>query len=51
MQTKALEYRAKAHECIERAASARHPEIKRQFEDLARQWWEMATQLERQQAG
>ena len=51
MQTKADEYRAKAQECIENAASARHPEIKRQFEELARQWWEMATQVDRMRAG
>lgn len=51
MQTKADEYRARAQECVERAASARHPEIKRQFEELARQWWEMATRVEWLRAG
>ena len=48
MQSRADEYRAKALECKESAASARDPDIKRQFEELARQWWQMASLIERQ---
>jgi hypothetical protein len=45
--SKADEYRAKAAECDHRAAGAADPDIKEQFEDLARQWRVMAKQAER----
>jgi hypothetical protein len=48
MQAKALGYLLRADECERRAAAARDPEIRRQYEDLARQWREMAAQVERQ---
>ena len=50
MQSKADEYRAKAQECKETAASTRDPDIKKQFQVLAQQWWAMAQQIERQQS-
>jgi len=50
MQSKAGEYRAKAQGCQDSAASARDPEIKRQFEELAGQWWAMANQVEQQKS-
>ena len=40
--TRAEEYRAKAQECAQRAKAARDPEAKRAYEDLARQWLDMA---------
>jgi hypothetical protein len=45
--SKADEYRAKAAECDHRAAATSDIDIKEQFEDLARQWREMAKQAER----
>jgi hypothetical protein len=50
LQSKADEYRAKAQGCKESAASARDPEIKKQFEELAQQWWAMAQQIEQQRS-
>ena len=47
MISKADEYRAKAAECDQRAAATPDVDIKQQFEDLARQWREMAKQTER----
>jgi hypothetical protein len=44
--SKADEYRAKAAECERRAAATLDPDIKEQFEDLARQWRAMAKQAE-----
>ena len=47
MASKAEEYRAKAAECEQRAASIRDAEIKAHYHELARQWGEMANQIER----
>jgi len=44
---KADEYRARARECLERAAELHDPDVKRQFEDAAQQWLMMAEQMER----
>lgn len=42
MGSKADEYLANAREALDRAATASNPEIKRQFEDIARQWKKLA---------
>jgi hypothetical protein len=47
MSSKADKYRAKAVECTESAAKARDPYVRAQFQELARQWWEMAEQVEK----
>ena len=47
MISKADQYRTKAVECDKRVAVALDADIKEQFEDLARQWREMAKQVER----
>jgi hypothetical protein len=44
---KADEYRARARECLERAREFRDLDVKRQFENAARQWFMMADQMER----
>jgi hypothetical protein len=41
---KVEEYRARARECETRAAQVHDPEVRRQFQDLARQWDQMADQ-------
>ena len=43
---RAEQYRAKAQECAQRAKTARDPEAKRTYEDLARQWLGLAEQAE-----
>ena len=45
--TPAEEYRTQARECAERAKLARDPETKRQYEDMARQWLELAKRAEK----
>jgi hypothetical protein len=40
-------YRSKANECSERAKLASDPETKRQFELMARQWFALAKQSEK----
>jgi hypothetical protein len=45
--TRAQQYRAKAAECDQRAATTEHADIKEQFEELARQWRDMAEQIDR----
>jgi hypothetical protein len=40
------EYRANAARCAERADEARDPEVKRQLQDLIRQWIEIAHQAD-----
>jgi hypothetical protein len=40
-------YRTKAAECEQKAKKARDPEVKRDFFELARQWREVAEQIER----
>jgi hypothetical protein len=45
--SKSEEYRAKAAECDQRAASIRDTEVKAHYQELARQWREMANQIER----
>jgi hypothetical protein len=47
MSLRSDDYRARAAECQERAKVARDPEVRRQFEELAHQWAEMAVQDER----
>ena len=41
------DYRARADECEEQAQAARDPEVKAQLHLLARQWRELADQVER----
>ena len=41
------EYRTQARECAERAKLSRDPETKRQYEDMARQWLELAKRAEK----
>jgi hypothetical protein len=45
--SKAEEYRAKAAECEQHAESIRDAYIKGHYQELARQWREMAEQIER----
>jgi len=47
MQSRSEEFRAHAVECRELASRIRDPEVKRQYEELARQWLELAEQAER----
>jgi hypothetical protein len=44
--TRAEQYHAKAQECAQRAKAARDPEAKRAYEDLARQWLDLAKRVE-----
>jgi hypothetical protein len=48
MQSRSEEYRAHAAECRELANRIRDSEVKRGYEELARQWLELAEQAERQ---
>jgi hypothetical protein len=41
MATKAEEYRSKTAECDQRVASARDPDAKAQYRELARHWREL----------
>jgi len=43
------EYRAQAAGCLKHAKETRDFEVKRQYEDLARQWLIMAERAEKQQ--
>jgi hypothetical protein len=45
--TLAEQYRVKAQECAERAKLVRDPEKRRLFEDLAREWSELAKQADK----
>ena len=47
MPSRQEEFRARAAECEELAKQARDPEVKRQYEDLARQWRELADRADR----
>jgi hypothetical protein len=47
MSVRGDDYRQRSIECGERAKLASDPEVKRQFEELARHWLEMAKQVER----
>jgi hypothetical protein len=47
MQSRSEEFRAHAAECRKLASGIRDPEVKRQYEELARQWIELAEQAER----
>jgi hypothetical protein len=47
MAAKAEEYRSKARECRRQAELARDPAAKQAYEDLARQWDELAAQEEK----
>ena len=46
MPTRAEEYRMKAQECAERAKAARDPEATRTYEDMERQWLDLAKRVE-----
>jgi hypothetical protein len=46
----ARDARVKAAECERHAATARDPETRRYYVQLAKQWWEMARQSERLEA-
>jgi len=46
-QSRSEEFRAHAAECRELANRIRDPEVKRQYEELARQWLELAEYAER----
>ena len=46
MTSQSDEYRARAMECQKGADEARDPAIKTQFQELARQWREMAVQVD-----
>src|ERR1700683_1334086 len=48
MSTRADEHRLRAAQCQERAKEARDPEVRSKFKELARQWLEMANQVDRQ---
>jgi hypothetical protein len=47
LPTRPEQYRAKAQECAESAKLARDPETKRQYEDMARQWLELAERTDK----
>jgi hypothetical protein len=46
MSTQSEEYRLRAKECAERARRSPDPETKRQFEETARQWLDLAKRAE-----
>ena len=46
MPTRPEQYRAKAQECARLARAARDPEAKRTYEDMARQWLDLAKRAE-----
>ncbi len=48
MSPKSEEYRRRAEEADEMARNARDLDLRQSYEDMARQWREMATQAERQ---
>jgi O-methyltransferase involved in polyketide biosynthesis len=45
--TRAAAYRARAHQANELAAKIRDPEARRIYKDIARQWRELAEEIER----
>ena len=45
--TRAEQYRIKARECIEQAERSSDPETKRQFEEQARLWLNLAASADR----
>ena len=47
MRSKFDEYRARGREAEMHATLANDPEVKRQFDDIARQWFELADRVER----
>jgi hypothetical protein len=47
MASKAEEYRVKAAECDRRAASIRNVEVQKQYQQLIRQWLELAKRADR----
>jgi hypothetical protein len=47
MSEKSAEFRGKAALCEQSARQARDPEVKRQFEELARSWQQLAEQADR----
>ena len=46
MSSRAEQYRLQAKECAERAKLAPDPETKREYEDFARQWLDLAKRAE-----
>ncbi len=46
MLTRAEQYRAKAEQCATQAKAARDPETKHLFEDMVRQWLDLAKWVE-----
>ncbi len=46
MATRAETYRLKAQECEALAETLSHPDSKQQMLSTARQWWELAEQVE-----
>jgi hypothetical protein len=49
--TRAEQYKIKAQECAQRAKAARDPEAKRAYEDLARQWLDLAKRADEDSGG
>jgi hypothetical protein len=49
--TRSEQYRVKARECAEYAEHARDPETKRAYEDMARQWLDLAKWAEKEGGG
>jgi hypothetical protein len=47
MSLRTDDYRERARQCERYAKEARDPEVRRQYEELARQWTEMANQADR----
>lgn len=50
MQSRSEEFHAHAAECRQLASHVRDPELRRQYEELARQWLELAEQAERRRS-
>ena len=48
MSSKSEDYRNRGREAETRAILARDPEVKRQFEEIAREWFRMAELVARQ---
>lgn len=47
MAGRAEDYKRKAEECMDAGKSAAHLDVKNQYLELARQWQELATHVER----
>jgi hypothetical protein len=51
MSERAAEYRRQAEECRKRAETAKHADIKRQYEETAEGWLALARDAELQERG